>query len=42
MPAQNRERHKRIAHKMYRGVTGFVNGQVLLAIIAGIFAFIAL
>jgi predicted PurR-regulated permease PerM len=42
MPPQNRERHKRIAHKMYRGVTGFVNGQVILAIIAGIFAFIAL
>ena len=42
MPQRNRQRHKRIAHKMYRGVSGFVNGQVILAVIAGIFAFIAL
>lgn len=42
MPPRNRERHKRIARKMYRGVTGFVNGQVILAIIAGFCAFIAL
>jgi predicted PurR-regulated permease PerM len=42
MPPRNREHHKRIAHKMYRGVTGFVNGQVVLALIAGTFAFIAL
>jgi predicted PurR-regulated permease PerM len=42
MPAKNREHHKRIARKMYRGVTGFVNGQVILAVIAGIFAFVAL
>jgi predicted PurR-regulated permease PerM len=42
MPPKNRDHHKRIAHKMYRGVTGFVNGQVILAIIAGLFAFIAL
>ncbi len=42
MPARNREHHKKIAHKMYRGVTGFVNGQVILAIVAGIFAFAAL
>jgi predicted PurR-regulated permease PerM len=42
MPPSNRERHKRIASKMYRGVTGFVNGQVILAIIAGVFAFLAL
>ena len=42
MPSKNRAHHKRIAHKMYRGVTGFVNGQVILAIIAGIFAFLAL
>jgi predicted PurR-regulated permease PerM len=27
---------------MYRGVTGFVNGQVILAVIAGLFAFLAL
>ena len=42
MPPKNREHHKRIAHKMYRGVTGFVNGQVILAVIAGVIAFIAL
>lgn len=41
-PAKNREHHKRIAHKMYRGVTGFVNGQVILALVAGLFAFLAL
>jgi len=42
MPDKKRVHHKRIAYKMYRGVTGFVNGQVILAVIAGIFAFIAL
>lgn len=42
VPAKNRTHHKQIAYKMYRGVTGFVNGQVILAIIAGIFAFMAL
>jgi predicted PurR-regulated permease PerM len=41
-PPKNRTRHKRIAKKMYRGVTGFVNGQVILAVIAGFCAFIAL
>jgi predicted PurR-regulated permease PerM len=42
VPAKNREHHRVIARKMYRGVTGFVNGQVILAIIAGTFGFIAL
>jgi len=42
MPAKHRSHHKRIAQKMYRGVTGFVNGQVILAVIAGMFAFLAL
>jgi predicted PurR-regulated permease PerM len=42
MPEHKRRRRRRIANKMYRGVTGFVNGQLFLAIIAGIFAFIAL
>jgi len=42
MPPKNREHQQKIARKMYRGVTGFVNGQVILAIVAGIFAFIAL
>lgn len=42
MPAHRREHDRVIAHKMYKGVTGFVNGQVILAIVAGIFAFCAL
>jgi predicted PurR-regulated permease PerM len=42
VPDKKRDRYKRISRKMYRGVTGFVNGQVILAIVAGIFAFIAL
>lgn len=42
MPAKNREHNKRIARKMYKGVSGFVNGQVILAVVAGIFAFVAL
>jgi predicted PurR-regulated permease PerM len=42
MPAGKREHRRAIAKKMYRGVTGFVNGQVILAIVAGTFAFIAL
>jgi predicted PurR-regulated permease PerM len=42
LPAQRREHDRRIAHKMYKGVTGFVNGQVILAMIAGTFAFFAL
>ena len=42
MPAKRRAHDREIARKMYRGVTGFVNGQVILAIIAGIFAFCAL
>lgn len=42
IPPNRRHHHKRIAEKMYRGVTGFVNGQVILAIIAGFFAFLTL
>jgi predicted PurR-regulated permease PerM len=42
MPAAKRDHHRLIARKMYRGVTGFVNGQVILAVVAGIFSFIAL
>ncbi|MEX2014544.1 MAG: AI-2E family transporter [Candidatus Saccharimonadales bacterium] len=41
-PKNKREKRKRIAQKIYKQVTGYVNGQVLVAIIAGIFAFIAL
>ena len=42
MAERKRKRRREIAHKMYRGVTGFVNGQVILAVLAGLFAFIAL
>jgi predicted PurR-regulated permease PerM len=42
MPAARREHNRKLATRMYRGVTGFVNGQVIMAILAGIFAFIAL
>jgi predicted PurR-regulated permease PerM len=42
VPANRRQHHKRIAYKMYKGVSGFVNGQVILAVIAGFFAFLAL
>lgn len=42
MPASKRDHRRRIAQRMYKGVTGFVNGQVILAIVAGIFAFTAL
>ncbi|HVO86201.1 MAG TPA: AI-2E family transporter [Candidatus Binatia bacterium] len=42
MPAGRRAHDKDLAHQMYRGVTGFVNGQVILGIIAGVFAFAAL
>lgn len=42
MPDKRRAHYRQIAHKMYRGVTGFVNGQVIMAVVAGIFAFLAL
>ncbi len=42
MPAKRRAHDRELAGRMYRGVTGFVNGQVILAVIAGVFAFCAL
>ncbi len=39
---KNRERYQHLTKRMYRGVTGFVNGQVILAAVAGTFALIAL
>ncbi len=42
MPPKNREHQKKLAAKMYKGVTGFVNGQVILAVVAGFCSFIAL
>ncbi len=41
-PADERERRKKVAYKMYRVVTGYVNGQVLIAAIAATFAAVAL
>jgi predicted PurR-regulated permease PerM len=41
-PSRNREHNKILARKMYRVVTGYVNGQLLVAIIAGAFALVAL
>lgn len=35
-------KRKRAAERMYRVITGYVNGQLFLALIAGLFAFIAL
>lgn len=41
-PADARARRKRVARRMYRVVTGYVNGQVLIAAIGAIFAMVAL
>ncbi len=42
LPKRRREHQKMLAQKMYRVVTGYVNGQLLLAVIAASFAFIVL
>lgn len=42
LPKRRREHHTELATKMYRVVTGYVNGQLLLALIAASFAFIVL
>lgn len=42
MPPKDRPRYRKMAYKMYKGVSGFVNGQVIISLLAGIFAFIAL
>lgn len=39
---KQRARHKRILERMYKAVSGFVNGQVILAVVAGFFAFMTL
>ena len=41
-PAKRRAHDRELVQQMYKGVTGFVNGQVVLAVIAGIFAFAVL
>lgn len=42
LPERKRARHRKLAKRMYKSVSGFVNGQVILAAVAGAFAFIAL
>lgn len=40
--AATREHRKKLARKMYRIITGYVNGQLIIAMIAGSFAVVAL
>jgi predicted PurR-regulated permease PerM len=42
LPERKRARQKKIASKMYKAVTGYVNGQVIIAAVAGVFAFLTL
>ncbi len=39
---KQRVRQKNILDRIYRAVSGFVNGQLILAVVAGFFAFVAL
>lgn len=41
-PKSTRAKRKRLAARMYKTVTGYVNGQLILSLLAGAFAFIAL
>lgn len=41
-PKDKRKHRKQIVHKMYRVVTSYVNGQVIIAMIAALFAMAAL
>lgn len=41
-PASKRQKHKDIVKRMYRVITGFVNGQVLIAFIGAVFATVVL
>lgn len=42
IPEKKRKHHREIAERMYKGVSGFVNGQVIVSLLAGFFAFVAL
>lgn len=42
MPEEDVHRRKRVTANMYRMVTGYVNGQLLVATLAALFAFVAL
>jgi len=41
-PKSKRAHRKELMRRMYRTVTGYVNGQVIISFIAGFFAFVAL
>lgn len=41
-PRDKRESRRQLANRLYRTVTNYVNGQVIVAFIAGVFAFIGL
>ncbi len=42
MPAEDSERRRQVAGRMYTMVTGYVNGQLLITVIAALFAMVAL
>jgi predicted PurR-regulated permease PerM len=42
LPEKKRHHHRKIALKMYKAVSGYVNGQVIIAAVAAFFAFCAL
>lgn len=42
IPKNKRDHRRKLALKMYRAVSGFVNAQVIMAVIAGTFSLIAL
>jgi predicted PurR-regulated permease PerM len=42
LPERKRTRQKKISSKMYKAVTGYVNGQVIIAAVAGMLAFLTL
>lgn len=41
-PEKDRARRKKLVYEMYKGVSGFVNGQVVISVLAGAFTFVAL
>lgn len=42
MPTRNKARDHKTIYRIYRAVSSFVNGQVILAVVAGVFSFIAI
>jgi predicted PurR-regulated permease PerM len=41
-PVHNRKRHQEVAQKMYGVITGFVNGQLLVALLSAVSSFVML